>query len=813
MEKSKPEQPCEIRSQIFFKGSKNSLKQGKWDDQISLNWVGCPISHLSFVRQNHRNVTKYDQACEDIYAASYTLTKMEEYHNTGDQLFDQYYDCFQQVIKYGTEFYISQCKEILQFVKYPEGNELPYEIFKYKDLWQLAKYHSIFEYPKEYLMYYETINEFDLKLSTQDKKRYAFEYLQQYLSPTVYTEGDERDLSVFQKALDWMVKLVKPKTAKYIWDIIRNGPQYRLGKINNTYCKAGSKQVDFWIQLSQGIDPEIQEEVYRDFNRLNFLYKGKFEYPKVIPGGMKWNYHTQLIVQEDPKKPRFAFESNPIKDLNGYPGMDVLHALFQCWPWIQCGRKRESKQDMLLDKHRYEEIKKVYLHNMEKGREMKSSDLTKCTEHLNMRTGIQLVYKLLCLLKSRFTTDISEEYLEKWVQATFQQLYDTPIIVSQHEGLGLFYPKEGQTQGVPGSFHIMTFELAVANLQAAIDSGIKPADAMWSIQNNGDDGTGPEICENRYKELIEHLAQPGVYNEEKSFSTRINGSLEFCKTIYYSSNPELVTGYRFSTLYKLTNSVWELAYVENIGFEHEKHLFEWFTEYIHPNLDVNWDTGEYLAFKRSYDYLHDVPYRLYIQKLQVVREQEALDNMILSDQEIVPDGLQFWVPQSWVPLIRVTAEYTIEQGNTIIYSDIKRLRSYFQPSISGMSINNLADADQDQWDTILDMVGYKIGHLPINKVSIQEVVTGIDPCTINVFEPSDSIKVQLGLPDEAIVLIEPRVNWLQGEVSTVESILRQNEKCTRLQLIRHTIDEQWVNITQGQIITNTIGAIKSRTNK
>lgn len=804
----------DIRSQIYYRGNKNSLKKGTWDDRVAQNWMGCTKSHISFVRQNHRDVEKYDQAVEDIYAASYSLTKLEEYYGTGDNLFDLFYKSYQDVVRFGTELTIARCKEILQFVKYPEGKDLPYVEFTYDQLFGLAKYKTIQEYPRHYLMYYEIINEFDLKLDSKDKKLHAFQYMQEYLSPQIYQEGDQRDVTVLDTALNVMVSLVKPRVAKIVWDIILNGPQHRLGKVNNTYCKAGSKQTDFWIKLGSGISPDIQDEVSRDFQRLKYLYKREFEMPPITESGMNEEYHTQLIVQEDPKKPRFAYESNPIKDYIGYPGMDVLHALFQCWPWVQCGRKRESKQDMILDKHRWMETRKVFEHNINRGREMKSSDLTKCTEHLNMRTGRQLVYTLLCRLLKQFPNpQVTEDILWEWVTNTYDQLFDTPIIVSHNEELGLFYPKHGQTQGVPGSFHIMTFELAAANLQAVLDSGLEYRDAILSIQNNGDDGTGPEIAEPRYKELIELLSQPGVYNEEKSFSTRINGSLEFCKTIYYSTNEQLVTGYRFSTLYKLTNNVWELAYVSNIGFEHENELFTWFTEFIHPTLNAEWDKGEYIAFKRSYTYLHDMEYQRYVQQLQIIRQRNAVDKMILADQELIPDMLQMWVPKTWLPLVRVTTEYTVEEGNTIIYSDMKKLRQYLQESIGPFMPGDLLDATPEDRKAYLTILGCGISHFPIHTVEVGSIEQGIEPCTVNVFEPSSNAKIQLGMTENAIVLIEPRVNWWQEQTTTTESILRSNERMIRCKMIKKTIDEQIYKVAQGEITTNMVGTIMCRLNQ
>lgn len=678
----------EIRRQIYFKGSKNEMSE--YSDRIAFRWEGIPRSHVAFVKTKHTKVKYYKEACEDVRAATLTLSMIKSYNDeSNDELFHEYYRHFKMVVATGDQYYIDCCKEILQFVKYPEGSKLPYTIYTYDQLVGLSYYSTVKDYPKDYIMKYDVINEFDLRIKPEQYAELTQQYKEEHLSIVPYTDGPSI-LGEVKSAIKEMAKCIPTSTKKLVRNIIVKGPQYRLGRINNTRCALGDKRIDFFYKLKDGIDPSIAHYVQRDIDRLNRLYHLNIDMPPIIEGGISDLYFSRLIVQEDPKKWRPAYQSNPIEDYIGYPGMDMLHAIFQDLPFIQCGRKRDVATDMLLDKHRYNEIAKVYRHNKASGRSVTSTDLSKATEHLNALTSIELVKQFLYELRI-----LDKDTVDKWTEDTFSQLHDVPLTVVAQQGL--YYPKCGQTQGVPGSFHLMTFTLAVINLQSCLNAGISAVNAMKSIQNNGDDGTTPTIAIPEYKRILELMTGPGVFNQEKSFDSSINESLEFCKTIYYHENPELITGYRYSTLYKLTRDARCTQHAINAGFEHERELFTWFLSDIMLNIAMD---DEQKMAQLAYGCLTDDKIINKVKEVTLIWDIVACSRLTEVGNSKYHPIFYKTLPESWYNIIPQLAEYKIEGDKTLISSDIAKLSQYYDQEILEYSYNDVllsTDSEYNAW--------------------------------------------------------------------------------------------------------------------
>lgn len=717
-----------LRNEIYWNGPKNGLQYA--DDRVANSVFGVPKSHISFVKQTHRHITRYDEAQEDLRAASVTLVRFHNYYveHPEDSLFQEYYRVYRQVVATGSEEDIGRCKEIHQFVRYPEL-DYPYEFYSLEWLREAALYKTVVQYPYDYIMLYDILNEFDLKLSKADKEAALLEYGQEYLADEPYQNGNPQLADRLEPALRRTAKMIRGNIKERIKTIIHQPEtnQKRLGHISNAACGVGNKRSDFFAQLAvRGIRPELQEQVELDFQRLEYLYGIKLERPKISEYGLtRREYLPNCIAREDPKKPRIAYQDGPIQDYIGYPGMDVLTLVFESLPFCQCGRKRESIEDAILDKHRYDAIQAVLNHNHDKGRYTVSTDLTKATEHLNMLTIHEVMVHFLGIL----LPELDCREIDTWCRMTFGQLYLTPVIIQGIPELRdeLLYTKEGQLQGTPGSFHSMTFVLALINIQACLESGIAFEDAIMSTQENGDDGTLPEQALDKYQEILELITGPGVFNREKSFSSSINGSLEFCKTIVYSSNPDLITGYRFSTLYKLCRDPNALLYLQSPKFAHERSVCYRFLQYMESQDD--WlSANERIDFTVSLCMFEEVEVLTQVVVVNQLYQQFAIQQLLLKDTiNVVSPYDRLCVPTTWLQLCHHNKTYQVISEGNIAVADLKVLNQYHSEIEEKFPISRreLYIASPERFKEYLDYFNEEWSLIPQMAFHIKEVNDGI----------------------------------------------------------------------------------------
>lgn len=745
----------QIRRQIYFKGSKNTIN--RWDDEVAEQAFGVPKSHISFIKQTHRHIKRYVEAVEDLKAATFTLSICKSYLlEANDELFAEYWYNYTKIVETGQEPWITRCKEILQFVKYPEGDRLPYDEYDYGNLVKLARYHSITEYPPFYISFYDILNEFDLKLDRSLKDEAVVAYANEYLDPQPYTVGNYVEIvNRLEKAMLVMAKCIprSRRTAIRKAVSLEKPLKQRLNKVGNSYTTLGDKRYEFFYKLfTYGIDPSIKDIVQRDIDTINRLYGLNLESPPVRQGGVSYEYYMRVIIREDPKKPRVAFQSNPLQDYIGYPGMDVWAEIFKYCPWIQCGRKRDDDLDIIIDKHRWAEIQQVYQHNRNRRRNTISSDLSKATEHLNMIICQEITIRLLTII-----TGLSKEEVSEFVHLTSDQLYRSGITIEQHETCGVFYPSKGQTQGVPNSFHSMTGVLSLVNLQASLDSGLDEEDAKRSIQNNGDDATSPEIALEKFKELLALITGPGVFNQEKSFSSSINESLEFCKTIYYANNKGLITGYRLSTIYKMVKRPENLMHTMNGSFERERYIYNEFLEeygkHIEPEIDG------YSILISSEVFKNPTLIERIIQ-MSYLSEMIAMQRMYLKGNiNIVNPYLLRMAPRDWRYLLHANKSVTLDE-ETILYADLKLIRSYLYENEDTIIPNKyeILVKEQDEYDRAILTIASE------NGISLTEPIQYIldDKCIIlqenqSVVSAPELMRLQLGLKPDSHVIMEPRI--------------------------------------------------------
>jgi hypothetical protein len=587
----------------------------------------------------------------------------------------------------------------------------------------------------------------------------------------------------------------------------------RLNKVGNSYTTLGDKRRTFFHELfTRGIDPSIVNYVQQDIDHINALYGIKLEMPPIKEGGVSYEYHMRVIIREDPKKPRVAYQSNPLQDYIGYPGMDVWAEIFKWCPWIQCGRKREDQTDILLDKHRWQEIRKTYQYNKDHNRESVSGDLTKATENLNMLQCMDITTELLVII-----TGLPREVVRKFVHHTSWQLFKSPITIEGFEEHGLYYPKKGQTQGVPNSFHSMTGSLSLVTLQSCLDAGINESEVIHSIQNNGDDMTLPLKALKYFMELLEMLTGPDVFTKEKSFETTINGSLEFCKTIYYATNEDLITGYRFSTIYKMVAKPENLVHTLDGSFEREKHIFSTFLRDYQDMLDLEIDKIGHFISSAFYEDPSIVTRTI---EISYLTQMIALHKMLLSkNRTIVDPFLLNEAPGGWKHLLHANKSITIHK-DALLYTDLKLIRAYVERSEDSILPQkwDLFMMEEDQYQSAKKAIAYEYGIIldkPIlvvkddNSLTIQERQVIISTPAI--------LKVQLDLNPDSQIVMEPRIGTNVEVLFTDEDISTQiREQSIEDLELKHNVDTYMrecralvSGLPEDIDITNNIVTIKS----
>lgn len=629
-----------VRRQIHFKGRKNQLKE--LNTFIGKDYFRCAKPYITFIKPNLLNLCSWNDANEAYNATTIALDILSDYAESGeDEIFSYFWTLFGEYVQYGDESVMKELNAVLWFITYPEepsGEE--YNLEMYPKFKSMARYHSHTEYPSTYRMLFDCLNAWDIRVTDSLTILKLDEYKEVYLSKVPYRTNDYKAVwRVTKDAINRVVHLLKQHKGKLkrIQDIIDNGIPFRLGDVSNAQCAAGTKNYDFFVAVYvTGVQSKTYEYIETDINIINTLYKINLPMPKINENGMKpEEYHTKFRILPDPKKARYAYMSNPFKDLIGYIGMDIIEIILSVMPWVRVSRKRSNIQDMVDDKSRYTDICKCIEAAKEYDIVLQNTDLSKATENQNIDCEIYILYQILTKSGIR----VSQEYLEM----TLGQLGRMPITLDYPDGRdsNVYYCRRGQCQGVPGSFHIMTLTLAVINWQSAYDvlhkkyrydKLCKMLDKM--LQNNGDDGSNVEEAEARYKSKLKVLADPDgiwdgckeveeVFNSAKANSFSLNNSLEFCKTYVFDNNRELISGYRLNTIWQAIR-----------GLKNIRHLF-------HPNFSHELGIIKDLLplYKEYTDGLEDKYHRIAV--LEKLFSSEDIDKELERVDQLIQDDLMF----------------------------------------------------------------------------------------------------------------------------------------------------------------------------
>jgi hypothetical protein len=678
----------EVRNQIFYHGRANDLARLNEKILTTLTGEYQPVSYIRFVPGKQLKVSKYNDAMASLKAASYSLSVVLGYleqHN--DPLLDMYWSHFISFAKYGSDLDMDICKDILQFVKYQDNIELQKSMTqcKYSELKRLAPYKSIRMYPKDYILRFDSINEFDRMIPREEFEMYEMDYASRNLSLTPYQVGHVEFCPKLRKAIeyqtDWLIK--SGQAEKYLAAHIK-GSTSKLGTINDTKCACGSKRYDFWNKLTNGVTADLSPIINNHIDIVNRRYDLQIEYPIINPNGMQlWEYLPMLIIQEDPKKRRTAYKSNPIIDLIGYVLMDALKIMFEGMPNIACGHKRETDEDIITDLSRYCDIKRVRSYVKEHlGEEMVSTDLSECTENLNIVDYKDILRTRLVILSKKLNWPYTIKEINEAVEDNCNILYQTGITLSEDESHTVYYMRNGNMAGLPGSFHAMTDELSTIQLAAILEdpniiSKLKETEYLNIILENGDDGIIVKSSYPKYSELLEITTGPNVLNKDKTFSSDQTGAVEFCKTIYYDWDNHPITGYRYSSLYKLTVKPRSLVYLLNGQNESTRILFIEFLTMLDVPTEKPW-TEDYNNFVCSYQLLTNVEaqqraieaktmfdvLRLYqIKELNNLAERIALSNDLVAK---LPKGMEDITPKDVM--------YIVTDGTAVTATDFRLLQ-------------------------------------------------------------------------------------------------------------------------------------------
>lgn len=676
-----------IRGQVSAFGKRNALRQ------VNENLLATLIGHyptkgvcyIRFVPGRQLSVAKYNEAVISLKAATNSLATICEYVAEGtDPLLEMHWKHFLLFAEFGEQEDMDICKDILTFVKCIEKKTLLLEKLPVWKLRKMARYTSIDQYPKDYIMRFDIINEYDRYIPEEDMWGYEEEYRNSYLALTPYKTGNKNFVNSLHQAISTQVDyMVEQGIAKNYLMKFLHPDKTLLNQSNDTQCAAGSKRFDFWNLLALGVTAELSPLINYHIDILNRLYGIHMDYPPVTSNGMTLaEYVPELIIQEDPKKRRTAYKSNPIIDLIGAVGMDATKYMFAYFPNIKCGRKRNTNSDWIEDMSRYDVLKDLYERAKEHGFNLCSTDLSSCTENLNMcdYKGI-LTYRLL-LIRDRLKLKIPDWKIKQRVADCCDILYLTPLTLSKDPEPGtLYFMKKGQMAGERFSFHAMTDELSTIQLQSILNTLAlsKNSDALyWSLEN-GDDGVLPEFAFSEFSRILEMTTGPDVLNREKSYISSEVKFVEFCKTIYFESPAAPITGYRYCSLYKLTREPKDVIYLTDGQHEYERNLFVWFlSNWQHENYEdmLPWEREEYLRFFASYKVLTNqmvgplfdavTLWRAlqiqYITKHGMIAEKIALCPELIN---ALPKGMDQITPKD--------TYYLVSNGNYIMCADFKLL--------------------------------------------------------------------------------------------------------------------------------------------
>lgn len=788
----------ELRRQIAHYGPLNQLRN--INERILSALLGHQVqtSYLRFVPGKHLDQSSYVQAKLCFEAATFSLSTIEGYVEQGDDpLLEIYWEHFLRFAEFGNNDDMEVCKDILNFVKNVEYKNLQLTHFSYLELARLAKYSSIDQYPMDYIMRFDSINEYDRYIPKEDKLGYELEYAAEYLSPQSYTHGNGL-ANRLKRALNFQVHhLLDSGVGKsYLGAFMAPSKEF-LGKISNTQCAAGSKRYDFWNRLAEGVTHQLYPVIKEHIDILNRLYNLDIDYPRVTKTGMElWEYLPMLIIQEDPKKRRTAYKSNPILDAIGDVGMAADKIMFSVFPNILCGRKRDTSEDIIEDKTKYAAIERVYEYSKSLGLDQVSTDLSACTENLNMIDYQEMLQYRLLKLNMELGLPYDPALIIQRVRDICSVLYKTGLTLSEDKSHSIYYMRKGQMAGLRKSFHSMTDELATIQLEAMLDIDIEglynlrnTEDLLNLILENGDDGVIPEPAFGQFQYLLEITTGEGVLNEEKSFRSRDTKSLEFCKTIYYDSKAKPITGYRYASLYKLANRGRDLVYLNSGLYKRDKEIFINFLEAMDfPDQRTPEEEIELQKYAFTYHVLTDPVYikngYACIMLWDALRILYTLLEGTVAERNSLPMEIQNRLPKGIAELLPKDTYYLVTDGDTILRRDFRLLE-------------NLDKKVEHQWGLTFEGMLADEGHLLLAE-NLYEDITGCKwngmgttslenpQLGINIVPVSTTMAETLGLDHlRAIVVTDDRNTSEVTKALVMAQLESQNHILCDMEILKH----------------------------